>query len=102
MTAVATRKIASWCRRGDHIGCSTVRAVCECSCHTRIPKTPPDPVVRSVAQKARWTRKRRSEQVAVRPWIRKEDAACCIARALPDGRLPIGYCSPQCVRRPKP
>lgn len=30
---------------------------------------------------------------------RKEDAACCVARRLPDGRLPIGYCGPDCIRR---
>lgn len=32
--------------------------------------------------------------------IRKEDAPCCRARALPDGRPVIGFCSPTCVRRP--
>jgi hypothetical protein len=30
----------------------------------------------------------------------KEEAACCRAAALPDGRLPIGFCSPGCLRRP--
>lgn len=30
----------------------------------------------------------------------KDDAPCCLARALPDGRPPIGFCSPECVRRP--
>lgn len=31
---------------------------------------------------------------------RKQDAACCIAKALPDGRLPIGWCGKSCIRRP--
>lgn len=30
---------------------------------------------------------------------RKEDAECCLARRDDLGRLPIGYCSPECVRR---
>lgn len=32
---------------------------------------------------------------------RKEDAPCCVARRDDLGRLPIGFCSPSCVRRPK-
>ncbi|HVM53776.1 MAG TPA: hypothetical protein VM262_11310 [Acidimicrobiales bacterium] len=32
--------------------------------------------------------------------ITKEEAPCCRARALPDGRPVIGFCSPECVRRP--
>lgn len=32
---------------------------------------------------------------------RKEDAACCVARRDDVGRLPIGFCSPDCVRRPR-
>lgn len=39
--------------------------------------------------------------VRPRVLIRKEDAPCCVARALPDGRLPIGFCSDACVRRPR-
>lgn len=30
---------------------------------------------------------------------RKEAAPCCVARTDPQGRLPIGLCSPGCVRR---
>lgn len=35
------------------------------------------------------------------PFISKEDAPCCQAAALEDGGLPIGYCGPDCVRRPR-
>lgn len=34
--------------------------------------------------------------------VRKEDAPCCVARIDRFGRLPIGFCSPECVRRPEP
>lgn len=30
---------------------------------------------------------------------RKEEAACCVARADEYGRLPVGFCSPGCLRR---
>lgn len=30
---------------------------------------------------------------------RKEDAACCVALMDDHGRLPIGYCGPDCERR---
>jgi hypothetical protein len=30
---------------------------------------------------------------------RKQEAACCIVRIDSEGRLPIGFCSPGCVRR---
>ncbi len=36
----------------------------------------------------------------VRPAVSKDDAPCCLARRLPDGRPVIGFCSPECVRRP--
>ena len=36
-----------------------------------------------------------------RPWISKEAAKCCQAKALDDGRPVIGYCGPDCERRPK-
>lgn len=32
---------------------------------------------------------------------RKEAAPCCQAHALPDGRPIIGYCGPNCIRRPE-
>jgi len=31
--------------------------------------------------------------------LRKEQAACCLARRDSDGRLPIGWCSAGCERR---
>lgn len=31
----------------------------------------------------------------------KDEAECCKAHALPDGRPVIGYCSPDCERRPR-
>lgn len=31
----------------------------------------------------------------------KEDAACCISRRDDQGRLPIGFCGPDCIRRPE-
>lgn len=34
------------------------------------------------------------------PPPRKEDAACCQRVWLENGRPPIGYCSPECIRRP--
>lgn len=30
----------------------------------------------------------------------KDEAACCRARRDALGRLPVGFCSPECVRRP--
>lgn len=33
--------------------------------------------------------------------VRKEDAPCCAAQRDELGRLPIGYCSTTCVRRPR-
>ncbi len=35
-----------------------------------------------------------------RPGLRKEDAACCVKARDELGRMPIGYCSPTCSRRP--
>lgn len=32
-------------------------------------------------------------------WWEKEDAPCCAVRVDALGRLPLGYCSPACVRR---
>lgn len=34
------------------------------------------------------------------PTISKDDAPCCLARRDADGRLPVGWCSDECVRRP--
>lgn len=31
---------------------------------------------------------------------RKEHAACCETKRLPDGRPVLGFCSPECMRRP--
>lgn len=33
------------------------------------------------------------------PRLTKEQAECCQAARLPDGRPPIGFCGPDCVRR---
>lgn len=35
-----------------------------------------------------------------RPSI-KDEAPCCAARRDSLGRLPIGYCGPDCLRRPR-
>lgn len=32
---------------------------------------------------------------------RKHEAACCVSKMDDLGRLPIGYCGPDCERRPK-
>ncbi len=45
-------------------------------------------------------RLRRAEDRDLPTWPRKEMAACCLARRLPDGRPVIGFCSPECERRP--
>jgi hypothetical protein len=42
---------------------------------------------------------RRAEVASAIP-PRKEDAACCEAKRLPDGRPVLGFCSPECIRRP--
>jgi len=34
-------------------------------------------------------------------WKSKDDVECCKAKALPDGRPVIGFCGPDCERRPK-
>lgn len=34
-------------------------------------------------------------------WVTKYDAECCKSRVDEIGRWPIGYCSPECIRRPK-
>lgn len=30
----------------------------------------------------------------------KEIAVCCVAQRDDQGRLPVGFCSPECLRRP--
>jgi hypothetical protein len=35
------------------------------------------------------------------PLLRVDEASCCVARRDPDGRYPIGYCAPDCQRRPR-
>lgn len=32
-------------------------------------------------------------------FTRKEDAPCCVAQKDSLGRLPIGFCGPDCIRR---
>lgn len=43
---------------------------------------------------------RRAEDRDLPQWPRKEQAKCCLAKRLPDGRPVIGFCSPECERRP--
>lgn len=31
----------------------------------------------------------------------KENAPCCVSRRDSEGRLPIGFCGPNCLRRPR-
>lgn len=39
--------------------------------------------------------------LAAPPWPpRKEQAACCMALVDDLGRPPLGFCSPECIRRP--
>lgn len=39
--------------------------------------------------------------VADERWqVRKEAAPCCVAQRDEHGRLPIGFCGPDCIRRP--
>lgn len=42
--------------------------------------------------------RKRSNEVTMLP-LRKEDAPCCVSRRDENGRLPVGFCSPGCVRR---
>lgn len=42
----------------------------------------------------------RAHRVAAKVPPRKEQAACCVAERDKLGRLPIGYCGPDCLRRP--
>lgn len=35
------------------------------------------------------------------PPPRKNNAECCRAKIDSDGRLPIGFCGPNCLRRPE-
>lgn len=51
----------------------------------------------------RFSRGRKGDQVQViwhDPIVTKDDAPCCNAKRDALGRLPIGYCGPDCVRRP--
>jgi hypothetical protein len=55
------------------------------------------PIGRSYTEAQRF---RRAEDRDLPTSPRKEQARCCIAKRDRDGRLPIGYCSPECERRP--
>lgn len=61
----------------------------------------PDP-----ARRRQWFPMRRLKREARRAAMatvvppRKEDAPCCTSRRDKLGRLPIGFCSPSCIRRP--
>ena len=43
----------------------------------------------------------RGREIIEPPPPRKEDAECCQAKTLEDGRPVIGYCGPDCIRRPE-
>lgn len=100
--SVTTRARSSYCVRNDHLGCKTAKARCECACHpvpeARRPKPNPKRVEGAVRRHAR---KREAVSALVRPWITKEQAACCSSKRDALGRLPIGYCGPDCIRRPR-
>lgn len=49
---------------------------------------------------ARASRDRRAEDRNLPQWPRKEAFACCAATRDELGRLCIGYCGPNCERRP--
>lgn len=52
------------------------------------------------SDKAQASRIRRAEDRDLPQWPRKESAKCCVSKIDDLGRLPIGYCSPVCERRP--
>lgn len=103
---MSRRRRSSMCLVEEHLLCAQAGAICDCSCHTAMPgsrtpaRAPVDPEVRATAQRARQAREHAARQGHVRPWISKDDAPCCQARRDDLGRPPIGYCSPDCVRRP--
>lgn len=51
-----------------------------------------------VGRLIRWRQHQRDVAVPIPP--RKEDAPCCQARLDELGRPPLGFCSPDCIRRP--
>lgn len=82
-----TAAVSSWCRAGGHGTCAIHGDDCGCSCHGDLLRT----AERFVA----------AERFVDGP-RRKEDVECCRAARDADGRFLPGYCSPDCVRRPKP
>lgn len=81
------------CRGSNHLLCQRTGAKCTCVCHgiakpPAIKRTPRPPRVKPAVVRV------------VRPHIRKEQAGCCVSRRDALGRLPIGYCSLECLRRP--
>lgn len=66
------------------------------------PSDPDTPVVAPAPPRRRPTtpRRRPTTQPPAPVRVSKEDAPCCVSRRDDLGRLPIGYCSPGCVRRP--
>jgi hypothetical protein len=110
---------SSMCRRDEHAICKQSGAMCGCHCHGRPILSlslhervePPAPKAAPPAPKVTPLRARRSrpsprpryvEPVEhIRPWITKEEAECCTSKRDSLGRLPIGYCGPDCIRRPR-
>lgn len=109
MTTADTKAgLSTWCRFGDHSGCNRIGAPCGCSCHrapvARETVVPPVPLVAHEAPQIPPTPARAPRQARTPrpPAVRKQDAACCQAARDADEllRWPVGYCSPECVRRP--
>lgn len=57
----------------------------------------PHPVPPSHAEAQRF---RRAEDRDLPTWPRKSEAKCCLSRVDAYNRFPIGYCAPECERRP--
>jgi hypothetical protein len=92
--------LSIWCRTGDHAECGRVGlAFCRCGCHA----PPPNRAKPASAVSAPKPRRRRPAISAFtpprRPTVR--EVACCAARVDEAGRYPIGFCSPECERRPR-
>lgn len=52
------------------------------------------------SDKARRSRDDRAENRLLPTWPRKDAVACCLATRDGDGRLCVGFCGPDCQRRP--
>lgn len=54
----------------------------------------------AVTYQTRWRRALVEAAWATPDVPRKETAVCCVAKRDDLGRLPVGFCSPECERRP--